>query len=80
MPFNITDVSFDESRCVVVEYVGSTNSATTDEPDEIEFQPHGVMLAWETTTGTAPDPVVTTRFVRFVPYTNIKAIRQSWQV
>lgn len=79
MTWNLTDVSFDESlgTGIIVHLVDSVNSMTALDVTELEIQATGVMAHWETTSGSAPDPVVTTKHVWFVPWSNVAAIRNE---
>lgn len=77
MSFEFTDVTFNEAQGLILDYVSTVSSETSVEVDAVEFQATGVMATWTTTAGTAPDPVITTRFTQFVPWSNIRAIRQS---
>jgi hypothetical protein len=78
--WNLTDLALDEDRGLIVELIVAVQGTSAFEVSEIEFLDTGVVLAYELTTGTAPDPVVTTRYVMLVPWSNIRAIRQSWAV
>ena len=64
-------LSFNESQDVVVTL--ATGSAINN-PSEIEFQDHGLMVHW-TTPG---DPSGSVHHYKFVPYSNLLNIGQDY--
>ncbi len=80
MSWERKDIALDEGQVAFVEIISSVQSQSTFEVSELEMGEAGVTFAYQRTTGVAPDPVVTTRYVLFVPWSNVRAIHQSWAV
>lgn len=77
MSTNLTDVTFDEGEVALVVFATAIDGFSGADAETLQLLPGGAHFTWVRTTGEAPDPVTTTRYTWFVPYSNIKAIKQS---
>jgi hypothetical protein len=68
MTTNFNDVAFKESVTAVVYVINEVIGQSNVEADELQMVDNGVMIK-RTQSGTV--------FTLFIPYTNIKEIRQS---
>lgn len=77
MTTNLTQVAFHDGVPVLIDYVNSINGFSGREANEIEFRDAGAVIRYTTTAGVAPDPVITTEYTEFIPWSNVKDVRQS---
>jgi hypothetical protein len=74
---NITDVYFAEDDDVLITFVNAIDGFTGVETETLELADAGAHFTWIQTTGEAPDPVTTIKHTWFVPWSNVKVLKQS---
>lgn len=69
MSTNLAQVSFDESLPIVVDFINAVAGGSSAEADTLDIRDNGVVVRWHEST---------TQHVYFIPWANVKALRQNW--